>query len=49
MNKNINTDSDTTSRPYTIDTKLTKISNTNSDSTSRLNTIDTSSKCIDKI
>ena len=44
-----NTDSDTTSRPYTIDTKLTKISNTNSDSTSCPYTIDTSSECIDKI
>ena len=43
------TNSDTTSRPYTIDTKLTKISNTDSDSTSRPYTIDTSSKCIDKI
>lgn len=49
LNKIINTDSDTTSRPYTIDTKLTKISNTNNDSTSCPYTIDTSSKCIDKI
>ena len=39
----------TTSHPYDIDTKVTKISNTNSDSTSRPYTIDTSSKCIDKI
>ena len=49
VNKSINTNSDTTSRPYTIDTKLTKISNTNSDSTSHPYTIDTSSKCLDKI
>ena len=43
------TNNGTTSRPYDIDTKVTKISNTNSDSTSRPYTIDTSSKCIDKI
>ena len=43
------TNNGTTSRPYDIDTKVTKISNTNSDSTSCPYTIDTSSKCIDKI
>ena len=43
------TNNGTTSRPYDIDTKVTKISNTNSDTTSRPYTIDTSSKCIDKI
>lgn len=40
----------TTSRPYTIDTKVTKISNTDTcGTTSHPYTIDTSSKCIDKI
>ena len=43
------TNNGTTSRPYDIDTKVTKISNTNSDSTSRPYTINTSSECIDKI
>ena len=43
------TNNGTTSRPYDINTKVTKISNTNSDSTSCPYTIDTSSKCIDKI
>ena len=38
------------SRPYDIDTKVTKISNTNTcGTTSHPYTIDTSSKCIDKI
>ena len=43
------TNNGTTSRPYDIDTKVTKISNTNSDSTSRPYTIDTSPTCVDKI
>lgn len=44
------TDTCTTSRPYDIDTKVTKISNTNTcGTTSHPYTIDTSSKCIDKI
>ena len=43
------TNNGTTSRPYDIDTKVTKISNTNSDTTSHPYTIDTSSKCLDKI
>ena len=43
------TNNGTTSRPYDINTKVTKISYTNSDSTSHPYTIDTSSKCIDKI
>ena len=44
------TNNGTTSRPYDIDTKVTKISNTNTcGTTSHTYTIDTSSKCIDKI
>ena len=42
------TNNGTTSRPYDIDTKVTKITNTYG-TTSHPYTIDTSSKCIDKI